>query len=301
MSERTTVTWRDVGTRERLTVLASLTDTPPTDTLAALRAMSNAVVTTYHTGPVQSPEWETGVPEIYPDLDDEWIITGQDAGGYRTQLYIPAPNVGTCIADNVNYSAATSEWIAIEAALAAVNVPYTGAAIQQVIAATIARDGEATYQPWTNFTNTIDWARRTIQWFGVHGTARLTHLVAIDDSLGDDFDTVMAALAAVSVAVPAHYWEGPMSVFADEPTTDQYNSVRDAAGLTFEDDLGCLSEIFLPAPFRSIFLADGKTVDPTNADVETLVAAVLAELIVPVSGLAPSRFVGGRLSKQPVL
>src|SRR5574337_108923 len=97
---KTTVTWRDIGLRERLTVLSSADGAPLT--LAALQALSNATVTTAHTGDVQS---SLTLPSdaTYPDLDDCWVIVGEDNGGYRTQLYIPAPLVTQAIADGITY------------------------------------------------------------------------------------------------------------------------------------------------------------------------------------------------------
>lgn len=298
--EKTTVTWRDVGLRERLTVLASAAGV--TDTLPALQVLSNASLTTQHTGTVTATAYDPPVTDTYPDLDDTWVITGESSGNYRTQLYVPSALVAAAIADTVNYAAATSEWIAIEAALPAVVVPYDGASIQSLVAGTIARDAFSLYQTWLNY-KTADpptWARRTCQWADVHGVQRLTHLIGIEDSLGADFDTLMAALQAVSAARVTHYWEGLMDVTYNDPTTDQYNSVRDTCVITFRDGTGNLTEVMLPAPARVIFLADGKTLNTGQANVITFIDAAISELIVPSSGAAVVACVGGRLSKQGV-
>jgi len=293
-----TVTWIDIGTRETLTVLHSEEGT--TTTLPALRVLSNATVTTFHEAEITSHETELASSATYPDLDDTWIITGEDEGGNRTQVYVPSPLLATALDDLVNYAAATDEWIALEAALPALAVPYTGASINELIAATVARDSGQVFQTWRNFTDTVDWARRTLKWWDIHGNSRLTHLVGITDSLGTDFDAIMDAMLGVSAAVITHYWEAAMQVFADEPTTDDYNSVNDMARFTFVDGTGCETVVVLPAPNRAIFLADGKTVNLDQANVITFVDAALTELVSPISGELVTRCVGGVLSKRTV-
>jgi len=236
----------------------------------------------------------------YPDLSDCWVITAEDEATYKTQLYIPAPLYAAAIADGVNYSPATSEWLAIEAALPALAVPFTGASIQQIDAATIARDIPHISQPWLNYTADITWARRTLIWYGVHGRPRLTHLTGDVASLGGDFDTVQAAFQAVSSAMVAFWWEDEMAVYLDPPTTDMYNSVNDACNIWFRDDAGNMTEITVPAPNRAIFLQDGKTLDVNQANVATFITSAIAELSVPVSGRPVVACVGGHLSKRSV-
>lgn len=293
-----TVTWIDIGTREATTVLHSLAGT--TATLAALRVLSNASVTTISEGEITAHETVIASTATYPDLDDTWILTGEDAGGYRTQVYIPAPKLAFALADLVNYAAATTEWIDLEAALPAIAVPYTGASIQEIIAATVARDSGNPFQTWRNFTDSVDWARRTMRWWDIHGNSRLTHLVGITESLGTDFDAIMSAMLAVSNAVISHYWESEMEVLANEPTIEGYNSCGDQCRITFVDGLGNETVVVLPAPNRVIFLADGKTLDLEQANVVTFIEAALEELVVPTSGLAVTRCVGGVLAKRTV-
>lgn len=298
MLYRHTLTWRDVGYRERLTVLASHDGS--TDTVDAMRPLSNAVTTTASDGLTTATGAVAPSEATYPDLSDTWVITGEDAGTYRTQLYIPAPLVAATIADGVNYSPATAEWIALEATLPALAVPYTGASITQIDAATICRGIPQSSQPWFGFDTGITWARRTLQWYGTHGRSRLTHLTGDVASLGADFDAVMIAFQAVSAAVVTHWWEDEMAVYPDAPTTDLYNSVEDACNVWFQDEDGNITEVTIPAPNVAIFLADGKTLNRAQANVATFIAQAIVDLSVPVSGKNVTSCIGGHLSKRSV-
>jgi len=295
---RHTLTWRDVGLRERLTVVPSIAGS--TATVDLMRLLSNAALTTASDGPTMPTGAAAPSEATYPDLSDTWVITAEDAGGYRTQLYIPSPLVAGAIADGVNYSAATSEWIALEAALPALVVPYTGVSIQQIDAATICRNIERASQPWFNVDVTHTLARRTLQWYGTHGRSRLTTLVGDHASLGADFDTVMGTFQAVSAAVVTHWWEDDMAVYTDAPTTDLYNSVNDACNVYFQDEDGSITEVTIPAPNLAIFLPDLKTLDVAQVNVAAFIASAIAELAVPVSGKPVVSCIGGQLSKRSV-
>lgn len=295
---RHTLTWRDVGYRERLTVLASHDGS--TATVDAMRLLSNAVTTTASDGLTTATGAVAPSEATYPDLSDTWVVTGEDAGTYRTQLYIPAPLVAAAIADGVNYSPATAEWIALEAALPALAVPYTGASIVQIDAATIARGIPQATQPWFGFNLSTTWARRTLQWYGTHGRSRLTHLVGDHASLGADFSAVMAAFEAVSAAVVTHWWEDDMAVYTDVPTTDLYNSVEDACNIWFQDVDGNITEVTVPAPNLNIFMPDGKTLNRAQANVATFIAQALIDLSVPISGRPVTSCIGGHLAKRSV-
>jgi hypothetical protein len=265
-----------------------------------LRLLSNAALTTASDGQVIPTGAVSPGLATYPDLDDTWIITAADDGTYKTQLYIPAALIAGAIADGVNYQPASSEWIALEEALPALAIPYTGASIQSIVAATIAREAEQIHQPYFGYFTEITWARRSLLWYGAHGRSRLTHLTGDELSLGADFDTMMAAQQALSAAVVTHYWEDQMAVYTDAPTTDLYNSVNDTCLIWFSDDLGCLTEVILPAPASAIFLPDGKTLNLVQANVADFITTALTQLIVPVSGLPVTSCVGGHLAKRSV-
>lgn len=295
---RHTLTWRDVGYRERVTVLPSHDGS--TLTVDLLRLLSNAALTTAQDGLTTATGAAAPATSTYPDLSDTWIVTAQDAGNYRTQLYIPAPLVAAAVADGLNYSVFSSEWMAIEAALPALVVPYTGVSIQEIVAGTIARDVPQSTQPWFGLDTTHTLARRTLQWYGTHGRSRLTHLLGDVASLGADFDTVMAAYQAVSAAVVTHYWEDELAVYTDPPTTDLYNSVEDACAIWFQDAAGNITEVTVPAPNVAIFLADGKTLDHAQANVASFIAQAIIDLSVPISGEPVVSCLGGHLTKRSV-
>lgn len=295
---RHTLTWGDVGHRERLTVLSSHGGS--TATVDLMRVLSNAALTTASDGLLVATGAAAPSESTYPDLADTWIVTGEDAGGYRTQLYIPAPLVAAAIADGINYDAATSQWIALESSLPALAVPYTGASITQIDVATICRDVAQSHEPWFAFNTGITWARRTLQWYGTHGRARLTHLTGDHASLGGDFDITMAAFQAVSAAVITHWWEDDMAVYTDPPTTDMYNSVNDACNVWFQDDDGNITEVTIPAPNIAIFKPDGKTLDVNQINVASFIASAITQLSVPISGKDVTSCIGGHLSKRSV-
>jgi hypothetical protein len=295
---RHTLTWRDVGFRERLTVIASIAGS--TATVDLMRLLSNAALTTASDGPTVATGAAAPTEATYPDLSDTWVVTGEDSGTHRTQLYIPAPLVAAAVADGVNYSPATSQWIALEAALPALVIPYTGVSIQQIDAATIARNLEQASQPWFNLDVTHTLARRTLQWYGTHGRARLTTLLGDHASLGADFDTVMMTFQAVSAAVVTHYWEDDCAVYTDPPTTDLYNSVNDACNVYFQDADGNIAEVMIPAPDLAIFLPDGKTLNVAQVNVADFISSAIAQLAVPISGQRVTACLGGHLSKRSV-
>jgi len=295
---RHTLTWRDVGYRERLTVLASQEGS--TDTVDLLRVLSNAVLSTACDGLVVATNAVSPNGDTYPDLDDTWIVTAEDAGSYRTQIYIPSALVAGAIADGVNYAAVSTEWIDFETALPALAVPYTGASCNAIVAGTIARAAERIHQPYFGYSDSITWARRSLLWYGVHGRSRLTHLTGDVASLGGDFDLMMAAMQTLSAAVVTHYWEDEMAVYDDAPTTDLYNSVNDACQIWFQDADGNMTEVTLPAPNIAIFLPDGKTLDVEQANVASFIDSAIAQLVVPISGLPVTACVGGHLTKRSV-
>lgn len=295
---KTAATWIDVGTRERETFLSSRAS--GLDVVDLLRLMSNATVTTITEGPLVATDRPLASSAQHPDASDAWIVTGEDNASHRTQLYIPSPLLSLTIPDLVNYDALQAQWIALEAALPALAVPYSGADLVQLDSAQIARGAGELVQTWRTFTNAVAWARRVLFWRDVHGEARVTELTGLSLSLGSDFDTVMTAFMDVSAAVVTHYFENTMAVFQDPPTTDLYNSVNDYAVFTFADMDGTETTITLPAPDRAIFLPDGKTVDATQANVASFIAQVFTDLLVPSSLLPPVQYVGGRLRKTAV-
>lgn len=298
MPYRHTLTWVDVGYRERLTVLASHDGS--TSTVDLMRILSNAALTTASDGLLNIAAFSTPTGPLYPDLSDNWVITAQDITGDSTQLYIPAPLLSQADVDGRNWNSGAAPWTGFQAFLAAMNHPYTSAPLTSVTIATIARDCPQIAQQWFNFSTAITWARRTLLWYGTHGRSHLTHIIGDVANLGPSFDDVMAANAALSSAVITHWWEDEMAVYTDPPTTDLYNSVNDACAVYFQDVDGNITEVTIPAPNVAIFLPDGKTLNVAQANVAAFIAQAIIDLSVPISGLPVVSCIGGQLRKRSV-
>lgn len=101
---------------------------------------------------------------------------------------------------------------------------------------------------------------------------------------------LMAALAGKSNASVATWTEGGVNVAAPAPVAADYISVRDQAVLIFADAAGALTQLTLPAPVASIFMADGQTVDP--AQVTAITAAAIGTLVTGAGGVV-TNYVGG--------
>lgn len=295
---KTTVTWIDTGGRERVTVLNSVAGA--TATLTAIRAVSNATITTIHDGGVTSTGAPLASSDPYCDLDDSWIVTCQDITGDSIELYIPAPLASATDVDGRNANLGSAPWTGLAAFMGGLNHPYTSAPLTSITVAQVARAVPDAFGTWTNMSTAIDWGRRTLQWADIHGNTRLTHILGDISSLGTNFDDIQSALEALSAAVVTHYWEGAMGIVDDPPTTDMYNSVNDECRITLQDGFGNETVVIVPAPNRAIFLPDGKTLDQSNVDIIALISAADTELVVPISGRPVLQCVNGLLGKRSV-
>lgn len=83
-------------------------------------------------------------------------------------------------------------------------------------------------------------------------------------------DGVVTALAAKSKSGISYAVEsGPLGP-TQEPGSGVYSTIADKVTLLFQTASGVTIQVTLPAPDASIFLADGKTVDPAQiADIIT--------------------------------
>jgi hypothetical protein len=131
-----------------------------------------------------------------------------------------------------------------------------------------------------------DTSRSTV-WVDVNGRTRQTILRGNATLAG-----VQAALAAISYAVPQRVWEGPTSFPAGTAVPGTYQNVADYAQLVYQDAGGDLVYITLPACAAAIFLADGETVDPANAAIAALNAAVIGTVLTAAGGVVTA-YVGG--------
>jgi hypothetical protein len=91
--------------------------------------------------------------------------------------------------------------------------------------------------------------------------------------------SILAAAVACSNADWQTCWEGPESVNAPAPTAAQYLPGKPAALLYLLCADSTTAVFRIPAPQVGIFLADQVTVDPANAAVVTLVAALVGSLL----------------------
>jgi hypothetical protein len=83
-----------------------------------------------------------------------------------------------------------------------------------------------------------------------------------------------------------------------------YQDITLKAMLMFVDTKGNIHRLKVPSPKRSIFMADGVTVDPANAGVIALVAGLITGTAGPTNatdrdGNGYTKFVGGLLQKTP--
>jgi hypothetical protein len=107
---------------------------------------------------------------------------------------------------------------------------------------------------------------------------------------------VQAAVLGVSNADYQKAWEGSTIINgAPIPLPSQYQSVPDAAVLTFATALPSLVYLTIPAPQAAIFLADQETVDPTK--IAVLAAAVIGT-VIDSSGNVVTSYIGGVRRRQ---
>lgn len=134
-------------------------------------------------------------------------------------------------------------------------------------------------------------ARASVIWLDFNGVTRQT-IITSDDTMG--LGTVWVAAQACSRAQIQTTWASDLGAQVGAATTGNYQSCKMAARLNFQTGAGTIVALTIPAPSSAIFLADGITVDPANADVATLLAACIGVLSDPSGSLAVS-FVGGTL------
>lgn len=82
------------------------------------------------------------------------------------------------------------------------------------------------------------------------------------------------------------------------PTPATYQDVEDKANFTFQTASGALHNFKIPGPKAAIFLADGKTVDPSNSLVTAYTSAVIANCVDDVGNPIAFGGVGSRLRSK---
>lgn len=296
---RRSIIWEDITHHQRVANLTVGTVTGAPATMGAIQAASNADWLTYWEGPV------IPVAGVLPALLEDYSTCGYvlalslktDAGDTH-RIFLPAPTTldvaprSTVLKnDRQTLDLGLAATTSLAATLAGeLNHPLTTAPITSIEAGWVSR--------WT-----IALAERLEV---LAGTVLLRRSVIFTDVAGRSFTTFLTsragspssqdALANRSNAIVQEYWEST-AIINDAPLFhgDNYASVSDEARLYFCDDTGSRTSIVIPAPKRSIFRNDGKTVNTDDFDALEVVAAGLAELVVPSTGNPVTRYLGGYL------
>lgn len=147
------------------------------------------------------------------------------------------------------------------------------------------------------------WGRQYADGEGLRGAVSgyvaadtLAHAAAWALATNVYFDNVSNAAPINNTGIIGNVPTNPQSRSA---TNDAYRTVMQRMRLTFVTSVGSLVRIGVPAPFISVFLADGVTVDITNV----LITNIISVMLTPVStavlsdkdGNAANAFVGGLL------
>lgn len=103
--------------------------------------------------------------------------------------------------------------------------------------------------------------------------------VGLNLTTGANPAALLTDLQAASNAGIQQWTDGAATVTANATTAGQYDSSQDTAILTFTTAALNAVRVTLPAPPAAIFLADGSTVDATNA----LIVAIIADVISSVT------------------
>lgn len=136
---------------------------------------------------------------------------------------------------------------------------------------------------------------RSVVWTDANGYQTISRIVA-NITAGP----VQAAILGCSNADFLQYWEGPQfSNISPSPTAAGYIAGSQVALLVYQCADGTSVQVRIPAPQLAIFLADGRTVDPANAAVLTLNAAVIGVLVSTTGSLATAYQSGSLLPYNP--
>lgn len=90
---------------------------------------------------------------------------------------------------------------------------------------------------------------------------------------------VVDALLAASVGGIAYNIESELLDPTAEGGSGPYSTVQDKVYLVFTDSMGSTVTVTLPCPNAAIFMADNKTVDPTNALVSAIILACIGTVL----------------------
>jgi hypothetical protein len=130
-------------------------------------------------------------------------------------------------------------------------------------------------------------------WLDARGYTRIT-LIRTSTGVG----SLLSPLQAISNAGLLECWEGPQSLYTPAPVAAQYESGQQTARLTFVCADGTQAVLQVFAPVLGIFQTDEVTVDSANANVVTLIAAAVGNLMSSSGSLATA-YVSGSMGPRP--
>ena len=129
---------------------------------------------------------------------------------------------------------------------------------------------------------------RSVVWVDAGGAIGITRITSSAGAAA-----TQAAIVAASHTDYVNYWEGTIVPNpTPTPTPGDYSGVQSRANLIFACADGTAYTVQILAPLRSIFMADGTTVDPTNPLVVSLVTAAIAELTNPAGSPVTALVIG---------
>ncbi len=276
----------DVDFTQRITTFRVQADA--TSIVNDLENLTVGDIATWWQGALRGPALGPFPP--FADYDScviRQVVELQDALGIGCQIFIPAPRLG-----NFDDS--------LVCPLPAAFVPFVAAANGIVLSGqwTPVIDlagGGLQYSgamPMTLSTRTIPpgTKRRTIFWADQAGQRAITHFDYAGDASG-----FFAQYQAFSDAHVQDWFEGTLTRIRLGTLNFPYRGVEDIAVLTFSDNARNRTKLMLPAPVLSMFLPDGKTVDP--AQVAALVADCIGNLTTQANTVV-TRFLSGTRSRS---
>jgi len=132
------------------------------------------------------------------------------------------------------------------------------------------------------------WSRSTV-WVDANGYRSIFRL---NSTAG--LGTLDADLAALSNASVSEFWESAVTASVPAPVAATFQSGADRAALVFTCADGTQTTVIVPAPQLAIFLADGETVDITNAAVATFATNAIALPLTNAAGSAVTALIAGQ-------
>lgn len=284
----TSVHWQDNGGLQRRTVLYA--ESTPFDTIAEIRNVSNAGVVNTYTGEIVSPSYDPLTTDQYDCVGYMLTVQQNSFISEKGYIFIPAPTIDVLAANQVTLDPLTTRYGAL--LVAELNhglIQADGSRVSDVSAGWVTRESRAIrnqYGAVAGFDGSI---YRGMVWADVHGHTVYTFCYQFD--LSDD---IMDAMQAISNAKIVQWWTGDVDFTSSSAVSALFPSILDGARISYTDAIGNIGSILIPAPVTDMFYADGETVDLNSSVLNTLLADVLAELVVPSSGLAIDHFLGGR-------